>query len=82
MCMHIHMQQSLPLVVAQESTKLAGVDVIMEGDEEVLVELKRCWELDHDLPDTVQELCENWRGFPNLPCQVTTPTVIDTYGGC
>lgn len=69
------MQQSLLLIVSQESAKLAGIDMVVESDEEVLIELKGRGELEHDLPDTVQELGEDWGGLSNLPCQMTTPTV-------
>jgi hypothetical protein len=69
-------EHSFSLVVAEESAKLARVYVVVYGDKEVLVELKSCRELYQELPHTVQELGEDWRGFSDITCQVTTPTKI------
>lgn len=52
---------SLPLTVAKEGAKLVRVDVVVEGDKELLVELESRRELNHHLPHTLQELGENGR---------------------
>lgn len=61
------------LTVSQEGTKLIGVDVIVESDQELLVELEGRWELDHHLPHTLQELGEDWGRLAHIPRQVTIP---------
>ena len=51
----------LLLAVANEGPKLAGVGVVVEGDQKVFVELEGGGELLSHLPHTVQELSEDWR---------------------
>lgn len=63
---HVHVQKAVSLTVGQEGAKLAGVDVMVEGDEEVLVELEGGGKLDRHLIHTVQELCEDWRRVTNI----------------
>ena len=72
------MKESFSLVVTQKSAKLTGKDMVMEGNQEVLVELKSCGKLDHNLPHTVQELCENWGRLTDITSQVTTPARLRT----
>ena len=47
----------------------------MKSDEEKFIKLKSSWILFHDLPDTIQELSHDWRGFPRFSRQMTTPGV-------
>lgn len=49
--------------------------MVVKCNEKKLVELKMGWILYHDLPDTVQELGHDWRGFPGFSRQMTTPKV-------
>lgn len=65
---HSHIQEPLSLTVSQEGAKLTGEDMMVEGDEEVLVELEGRGKLHHDLPHTVQELCEDRRCLFNVTC--------------
>lgn len=51
--------------------------MVMESDKEVLIELKSCWKLNHDLPYTVQELSEDGRCLSNVSSQMTTPVTMN-----
>jgi len=73
---HSHVQEPLSLAVAQEGAELAGEDVVVDGDQEVLVELEGRGKLGHELPHAVQELGEDGRSLLGISCQVTTPTVV------
>lgn len=51
----------LPLVVADEVPELAGVDVAVNRDQEILVVFEGAGELLHQLPHALQELIDNRR---------------------
>lgn len=54
----------------------------MDGHQELLVELEGGGELDQRLPDTVQELSEDWRKVPTVSREVTAPvTGMEGAGG-
>ena len=75
--LHVHMYApfiySFLFTVSQEGTKLVGVDVIVESNQELLVELKGCGKLYHHLPHTLEELGKDGRGLTHVPSQVTVP---------
>ena len=47
--------------------------MVMEGEQEVLVELEGGWELDHHLPHTVQELGEDGGRLSGVSSQMAVP---------
>lgn len=65
----------LPLLVAgaQEVTKLAGINMVMDLQQEALAELEGAGELLHQLPHTLHKLCEHWGHLFGVPIQVATP---------
>ena len=67
------MQEPISLTVSEESAELAGIDVVVEDDEEVLIKLEGRGKLEHHLPHTVQELRKNGGRVPTVPSKVTTP---------
>ncbi len=70
---HSHVKKSLSLAVAEKGAKLTGEDVVVNGDEEMLVELESRGKLNHQLPNTIQELSEDWGCLSSISGQVTTP---------
>lgn len=64
---------SFLLAVSQEGPELAGVHVIVDGDQEALVELKGAGELLGQLPHALQELVYDWRDLLGIPVQVSVP---------
>jgi len=69
--------QPLALVVADKVAVLAGVGVVVDGDEEPLVELEGTGELIHQLPHTLQELVHDRRHLLGVPVQVVAPGETD-----
>lgn len=63
----------LPLVVADEVSKLAGVDVLVNSDQELLVVFKGTGELLHQLPHALQELIDDRRHLFGIASQVVAP---------
>ena len=63
----------LSLVVPDEVAILAGVHVVVDGDEEPLVELEGAGELLRQLPHTLQELVHDRGHLLGVPVQVVTP---------
>lgn len=43
---HLYLGRPLLLAVVEEGSKQAAVEVVQHGDQEELVELKRCWKLE------------------------------------
>lgn len=72
----------LPLLVAgaQEVAKLAGINVVMELEQEALVELKGAGELLHQLPHTLHKLGEHRGHLFGVPIQVATPREVQKPG--
>lgn len=62
------------LAVTEEVSKVAGVDVRADGDEEMLIELKGTWELLWQLPHALQELIDDRRLLFRIAVQVSIPT--------
>lgn len=52
--------QPVLLAIANESAKLAALNMVVQRQEEALVELEGARVLVHQLPHTLQELSENW----------------------
>lgn len=67
---------SLPLVVPQEVSKLTGVHVLVDLDEEPLAELEGLRELLRQLPHTLQELGEDGRYLLRVAIQLVTPEEV------
>lgn len=61
------------LTVAQEVSKMTGVNVCVYGDEEALVELEGTRELLGQLPHTLQELINDGRHLLRISIQVSVP---------
>lgn len=59
--------------VPKKVSKMAGVNVRADGDEEMLVELKGTWELLRQLPHALQELVYDWRLLFRITGQVSIP---------
>ena len=70
---HTPLVSPLFLTVPEESSKLAGIGVVVQGHQEVFIELEGSGELLDHLPHTVQKLCENWRGLLLLHGNMATP---------
>lgn len=64
---------ALLLAVTQKVSKMAGVDMRADGDEEMLIELKGTWELLRQLPHTLQELIDDRRLLLRIAVQVSVP---------
>jgi len=73
LCSGVPHVPALLLAVAQEGPVLTGVDVGVYGDEEALVELEGTWELLRQLPNTLQELVDDWRHLFGISIQVSVP---------
>jgi len=54
---------SFPFTIFQEGSSLARVNKTMKIDQKFFCEFKLSGELLHDLPNTIQELGENWGNF-------------------
>ena len=54
--------------------------MIVESDQELLIELEGCGELDHHLPHTLQELGEDRGRLTHIPRQVTIPEHTQSGG--
>lgn len=67
--------QPIFLAVSNESAKLAWISMVMDGNKEPLVELESAGELLHNLPDTLQELCEHRRRLLDIHT-VQQPTAV------
>lgn len=65
----------------EEVAELAGVDVVMDLQEEPLVELKRTGELLQELPDALHELGEDRGYFLGVTIQMATPREMQTKQG-
>lgn len=65
----------------EEVAKLAGIDVVMDLQEEPLVELKRTGELLQELPDALHELGEDRGHFLGVTIQMATPREMQTKQG-
>lgn len=67
-----------PLLVAgaQEVSKLAGIDVVMDLQQEALAELEGAGELLHQLPHTLHKLGEHRGHLLGVPIQVATPREV------
>lgn len=61
------------LAVAEKVSKMAGVDMRADGDEEMLIELKGTWKLLRQLPHTLQELIDDGRLLFRIAVQVSIP---------
>lgn len=59
--------------VPEKVSKMAGVNVCADGDEEMLVELKGTRELLRQLPHALQELVNDWRLLFGITGQVSIP---------
>lgn len=66
----------VPVAGAQEVAKLAGIDVVMDLQQEELTELEGAGELLHQLPHTLHKLCEHRGHLLGVPIQVATPTEV------
>jgi len=49
------------LTTAYERSKLAREDMVMKNEEVAFIKLECGGELLHEVPDTLNELCEDWR---------------------
>lgn len=63
----------LPVAGAQEVPKLAGVDVVVQLEQESLAELEGAGELLHQLPHALHKLREHRGHLLGVPIQVATP---------
>jgi len=61
------------LTIPNESAKLTGMDVVMNGDEEAVIELKYERELLAEVPDTLEPLREDRRDLFGVNLDMTAP---------
>lgn len=64
---------SLPLTVANKVSILTGIDVVVNGDQELLVVLEGTGKLLHQLPQALQELIDDGRNLFGVSIQVAAP---------
>lgn len=80
-CTHQHLHplphslllHPLFLTVSQKGTELTGVEVGVEGEQQVLIELEGCRVLNSNLPYTFKELRKYWGGIAAVTSKMTTP---------
>lgn len=65
----------------KEVAELAGVDVVVDLEKEMLVKLKGAGELLHELPDALHELREDGGHFFGVTVQMATPAEMQTQQG-
>lgn len=61
----------------KEVAKLAGVDMVMDFEEEPLIEFKCTGKLLHELPDTFSELSEDRGHFLCITIEMATPGKLE-----